>query len=124
MTSYLVYLLAAREIDYLGLYKRGNLQDANAWPYVVYPQLVRKKIPKHSKEYIIVNDAFIFAIIWFIEGDYAKRMSDEAVEKITEVGAYYIQFKTFTYLRVAGMTINPKNLPSYFCDRLIFLEIS
>ena len=37
MTSYLVYLLAARTIDYLGLFKRGNLQDSNAWPYVVYP---------------------------------------------------------------------------------------
>lgn len=37
MTSYMVYLLAARVIDYPGLYKRGNMQDPNAWPYIVYP---------------------------------------------------------------------------------------
>ena len=37
MTSYLVYLLVARTIDYLELFKRGNLQDVFAWPYVVYP---------------------------------------------------------------------------------------
>ena len=30
MTSYLVYLLMARDIDYLGLFKRGSMQDANA----------------------------------------------------------------------------------------------
>ena len=59
ITSYLVYLLATRAIDYLGLLKKGNMQDANAWPYIVYPQLVKKKIPEHSKEYIIVNDPFI-----------------------------------------------------------------
>ena len=35
MTSYLVYLLAARTTDYLGLYMKGRMQDANAWPYVV-----------------------------------------------------------------------------------------
>lgn len=37
MTSYLVYLLATRRIDYLGLYKKGSVQDANTWPYGVYP---------------------------------------------------------------------------------------
>ena len=30
MTSYLVCLLATRAIDYLGLFKKGNMQDANA----------------------------------------------------------------------------------------------
>jgi hypothetical protein len=63
MTSYLVYLLVARVMDYLGLFKKGSMQDANAWPYIVYPQLVKKNLPKHNKEYRIVNDAFIFAII-------------------------------------------------------------
>ena len=50
--------------------------------------------------------------------------SKEAIAKIIEIGAYYIQFKTFTYLRVAGTTINPKKIPRYPCDRLIFLEIA
>ena len=43
MTSYLVYLLAARAIDYPGLFKKGSMQDANTCPYIVYPQLVKKK---------------------------------------------------------------------------------
>lgn len=124
MTSYLVYVLVARATNYPRLFKKVNMQDANTWPYIVYPQLVKKKIPEHKKEYQIVNDAFIFTIIWFIEGDYVKRMSDEAVAKISEVGAYYIQYQTFTYLRVAGTTINPKNLPRYPSDRLILLEIA
>ena len=63
MTSYLVYLLAARTMDYPGLFKRGSMQDVDAQPYVVYPQLVKKNMSDQSKEYRIVNDAFIFTII-------------------------------------------------------------
>ena len=37
MTSYIVYLLTTRPTDYLGLVQRGNLQDTNAWTYIVYP---------------------------------------------------------------------------------------
>ena len=36
--------------------------------------------------------------IKFNEGDYAKRMSLEVAIRITIVGAYYILFKTLTYL--------------------------
>ena len=63
VTSYIVYLLAARATNYPNLYKRGNMQDPNAWPYIVYPQLVKKKLSTQIKKYRIVNDAFIFAII-------------------------------------------------------------
>lgn len=51
-------------------------------------------------------------------------MSDEAVAKITEIDAYYNQYKAFTYLRVASTIVNPKKLPRYPCDKLIFLEIA
>ena len=78
MTSYLVYLLAMRATNYPGLYKRGSMHDANTWFYIVYPQLVKKSLSKQRKEYRIVNDVFIFSIIQFIEGDYAKRVSEEA----------------------------------------------
>lgn len=44
MMSYIVYLLAARAIDYPRLYRKGNMQDTNTWPYIVYPQLVKKKL--------------------------------------------------------------------------------
>ena len=36
MNSYMVYLLAARATNYLGLYRKGSMQDPNAWPYIVY----------------------------------------------------------------------------------------
>ena len=63
-------------------------------------------------------------MIPFIEGDYAKRLSDDAITHITALRAYYIQFKTFTYLWVVGATIKPKKLPRYPCDRLVLLEIA
>ena len=63
MTSYMVYLLAARAMNYPSLYKKGSMQDPNAWPYIVYPQLVKKKLSAQRNEYIIMNDEFIFAII-------------------------------------------------------------
>ena len=59
----MVYLLVARATNYPRLSKRGNMQDPNAWPYIVYPQLVRKNLLGQSKEHRIVNDAFIFTII-------------------------------------------------------------
>ena len=71
-----------------------------------------------------MNETFIFAIIRFIKGDYAKRMSVEIATRITDLGTYYIQFKTFTYLRVEGRMVNPKKLPRYLFDRLILLEIA
>ena len=60
MTFYMVYLLAVREKNYPSLYRRGSMQYPNAWPYIIYPQLVKKKLLAQSKEYRIVNDAFIF----------------------------------------------------------------
>lgn len=59
---------------------------------------MKKKLPLKNVEYSVVNDGFIFSIIIFIEGDYAKRMLVEAETRIVKVGAYYIQFKTCTYL--------------------------
>ena len=57
-------------------------------------------------------------------GNYGKMLSDEAKAQIMTLGAYFIQFKTFTYLWVAGASINPKKLPKYPSDKLVLLEIS
>ena len=91
-TSYMVYLLVARAANYPRLYKKGSVQDPNAWPYIVYPQLVKKKLSSQRKEYRIVNDVFIFSIIQFIEGDYGKRFFDESKAQIIVIRAYFIQF--------------------------------
>ena len=85
---------------------------------------MKKKLSPQRKEYKIVNDAFIFAIIRFIEGDYAKRLSDQAKDQITTIGAYFIQFQTFTYIWVGGASINPKKLPRYPSDKLVIMELS
>ena len=37
MTSFMVYLLAARAKKDLGLYKRRSMQDPKALSYIVYP---------------------------------------------------------------------------------------
>ncbi len=50
-------------------------------------------------------------------------MSIEAATKIITIRAYYIQFKTFTHLRVVGTQVKPKKLSRYLLDRLILLEI-
>ena len=51
-------------------------------------------------------------------------LSDEVVAQVIELGAYYIQFIIFTYLRVDGTTVNPRKLPRYPSDRLVLLEIA
>lgn len=106
----MVYLLVARPIDYLGLYRKGSMHDANACPYVVYPQLVKKKLPLQSPEYRVVNDGFIFVIIQIIKGDNAKIILVEVVAWIKKIGAYYIHFKTFTYIQEDGILLCTKKL--------------
>ena len=86
--------------------------------------MVKKKLSPQSKEYRIVNDAFIFSIIQFIKGDYGKRLFDEAKAQIIALGAYVIQFWTFTYIQVGGASINPKKLPRYPSDKLVIMKIS
>ena len=71
----------------------------------------------------IVNDAFIFTNIRFLEGDYAKRMFVEATTRAKELGGIFLQFKTFTYIRVAKLEVKEKKLPRYPLDHLILLEI-
>ena len=71
-----------------------------------------------------MNDAFIFSNIRFLEGDYAKRMSIEATTRVKELGGMFLQFKTFTYIRVVGSEVKLKNFPRYPCNHFILLEIA
>ena len=77
-----------------------------------------------SPKFRISNDAFIFTNIRFLEGDYANRMSIEAATQVKELGGIFLQFKTFTYIRVAKSEVKPKKLPIYPIDHLILLEIA
>ena len=124
LTSYIIYLLDSQQPLYHGLTQKGNIQDANPWPHVVCPQLVKENILEHSKECRIVNYAFIFAIIWLIEGDYSKRMFIEATTEFKELGGIFLQFKTFTYIMVSRLEVKPKKLSKYPPKHLILLEIA
>ena len=90
MTSYIVYLLATQLPQYLGVPIRGNIWDANSWPYIVYPQLVKKHLQKESPKYRIVNNTFIFVVIHFMQEDYAKIFLVESITRIIQVGGYFI----------------------------------
>lgn len=111
MTSYIVYLIVERPTDYPGLVRKGSMQDANVQSYIICPQLVKKKLPFKSPEYRLINDGFIFSIIWFIERDYAKRMSIEAIVRIKKIGVYFIQLNTFSYIQVVGTLLCPEKIP-------------
>ena len=54
------------------------MQETKALLYIVYTQLVKKPLREKSLVFIIVNDAFIFVNIRFLDGDYAKILSVEA----------------------------------------------
>ena len=90
MTSYIVYLLVVQCPNFLGLTKKGNMQELRAWPYIVYPQLVQKKLREKRPKFSIFYDAFIFANIRFLEGDYVKRMSIEATNRVKELGDIFL----------------------------------
>ena len=86
--------------------------------------MVQKKLRFDSPKFRIFNDAFIFMNIRFMEGDYAKRMSIEATDRVQELGGIFLKFKTFTYIWVARFEFKPKKNPCYPSDHLIWLEIS
>ena len=70
-----------------------------------------------------MTDSLLFVFIFHIEGDYVKILSIEVASRISQLGAYYIQFDTFTYIKISGSTIYPKKLPKYPSDKLILLGI-
>ena len=66
------------------------MQELRAWSYTIYPQLVQKKLREKSPKFKIVNNAFIFMNIKYLEGDYAKRISIEAIDQVKELGGIFL----------------------------------
>ncbi|KAH9315863.1 hypothetical protein KI387_024490, partial [Taxus chinensis] len=58
-----------------------------------------------------VNDAFTMYVVRLLEGDTARRFSDEAMTLISHYGAYFIQFRKFSYIRLTGYEGTPLRLP-------------
>lgn len=83
------------------------------------PQLSMYKIEDYKR----VNDAFTMYITRMLQGGIHRRLSKEAIELIEKYGSWYIQFPTFTYLRIHGFQSEPYRLPRYPTDIMILLEV-
>ncbi|KAH9292607.1 hypothetical protein KI387_042207, partial [Taxus chinensis] len=70
-----------------------------------------------------VNDAFTMYVVRLLEGDTARRFLDEAMNLISRYGAYFIQFRKFSYIRLAGYESTPLRLPMFCNDKMALIEI-
>lgn len=52
-----------------------------------------------------------------------RRVSDEAYMVVSKVGCIFLQFPTFTYLRVGCYTGCPYMLPRYPSDKWVLMEM-
>ncbi|KAH9323691.1 hypothetical protein KI387_018330, partial [Taxus chinensis] len=69
-----------------------------------------------------VNDAFTMYVVRLLEGDTARRFSDEAMNLISCYGAYFIQFRKFSYIRLADYESTPLRLPMFCNDKMALIE--
>ena len=53
-----------------------------------------------------------------------KRVPDGALDKVNQYGCIFIQFPTFTYLRVGYFKEEPYTLPRYATDGIILMELA
>lgn len=58
-----------------------------------------------------------------LKGDIHKRLTKEAMQFINIYGNFYIQFSSFTYLRVDGFEGEPYNLLRYVFDMQVLIEV-
>ncbi|KAH9303514.1 hypothetical protein KI387_043876 [Taxus chinensis] len=70
-----------------------------------------------------VNDAFTMYIVRLLESDTARRFSDEAMNLIAKYGAFFIQFRRFSYIRLAGYENTPLKLPMFCNDKMALIEV-
>lgn len=75
------------------------------------------------KDYHRANDAFTMHITRMLQNAEHVRLSDGAKGLIKNYGAWFIQFPTFTYIRIDGCPVAPYRLPRYPTDHIVLLEI-
>lgn len=59
-----------------------------------------------------------------LQGAKHVRILDQAKELIKKYGAWFIQFPTFSYIRIDGCQRAPYRLPRYPTDHIILLEVT
>lgn len=118
MNSYLVYIAASLR-HFPGLSTKGDRMLVPVWEY--YDQLPLRSSRSHFRR---VRDAFFgHYLCQFDKNLKNKRVSDEAWEKVKEYGCLFLQFPTFTYMRVGCYGRQPYMLPWYPTYKIILMEL-
>lgn len=119
MRSYVVYALA-RHIRYKGLICKGEvgIKKGQLKVYDCYPQL-----RLHEKQFRRVNDMFTMYLTRLLQGGLHMRLSKGAMALVEKYGSWFIQFPTFSYIRIQGCSYHPYHLPRYPTDRMVLLEV-
>jgi hypothetical protein len=116
MTSYLVYALARFHL-YNGLTTQGVFgRDVI---YEAYPQLHLE-----GASYRRVNDTFNMYITRLLQSVEHVRISNSTEHLNQKCGEWFIQFPTFSYIRIYGFQRDPYRLPRYLMNHLILLEVT
>ena len=119
MNSYLVYIAAAIG-SFSGLSTKGDRLQVPVWEY--YDQITLANSKYHYRR---VQDAFFGHYRCLFDKQLCiKRVSDAAWEKVNQYGCIFLQFTTFTYLRVGYFKGEPYTLPRYATDRIILMELA
>lgn len=118
MNSYLVYLAASLR-HFPGLSTKGDRSLIPVWEY--YDQLPLRPRRLHFRR---VQDAFFgYFMCQFDRNLRNKRLSDEAWDKVSEYECLFLQFPTFTYMRIGCYDGQPYMLPRYPTDKIILVEL-
>lgn len=78
---------------------------------------------KYKRQYANICYHFFAQAFELILGKPAPRLSDEAMQVLSNIGDWYIE-KDLTYIRIYGATAAPHLLPKFVLDRLVLREIA
>lgn len=118
MNSYLVYIAASHR-HFPGLSTKGDRSLIAVWDY--YDQLPLRPNRFHYRR---VQGAFFGHYMCLFDKTLKnRRVSYAAREKVSEYGFLFLQFPTFTYMRVGCYSGQPYMLPRYPTNKIILMEL-
>lgn len=87
--------------------------------YDHYPHLEFSESEWHYKR---VNDLFLMHTVQDLDDELHIRILVDARLAMAEWADWFIQFPTFSYIRVYGFSSDPVMLPRYPTDEVVFME--
>lgn len=119
MTSYLVYVVVAMR-NFTSLSSEGDRGQVPIWKH--YSQLTLKESLHHFRR---VNDSFFDSYLCIFDRGLEKNgVSNESWEVVNQYGCMFLQFPTFTYLRIRCYDEQPFMLPRYPYDKNVLVELT